>query len=570
MEHKTQHKFKKRLTAAAITAGVLVLVLLLNIGFTLLTNRFHWQIDMTEEKFNEISSESTKLLDQLDPEENNISIYFLADIDQLRSPALGYPAYYYTDMGYEAPTTDLWGMKYIYDLAVSYADRYDFVNVETLHLRRDAGKLEAFRTTVASELTSLDVIVDNYTAEKDSDGNIIKDENGEPIMHHNFRIISRDNFFTYNSETAYVYAFKGEERFTSTILSLSGANPTVYFVSGHGEKVGDYEVGDFSSSGDYGEAQALRDLFFDAGYVTKKIDLDAEYKTLFEDETARILVLYGPQSDYSGDDAYGVGSVSEIDVLREFLFDADHHMMVFMDATEQPLTNLEEYLYDYWGVSCSEGLITDNGSNSLSDDGLSFITEYETGTSSPGYSLISQLTSLDSTPIIGIANARPILLNTKFTQKGGLDVGYSTTYAGAVMYAPSSASTGASDGDSSVSDENAGAHGDAVVTLSYEKLRDSDNNELYTYVLTSGSTALASEEMLEDTAYGNRDLLFYAMRLMGRETSVFAINYKVVQSEGLDDITESQATGWTVALAALLPVATLIGGTVVFVKRRHS
>lgn len=583
MENKNQHKFKHRLTAAAITAGVLVAVLLLNIGFTLLTNRFLLRIDMTTEKFNEISAESIKMLDALDPAENNFSIYFLADPDELQSPALGYAATYYTNQGYEAPENDLWGMKYIYDLAQEYADNYDFISVETLDIRRDSAKLEQFRTTLGTEFSMQDVIVDNYTAEVDEKGEVVKDEEGNPVMHHNFRIINRDKFFAYDSETQYVYAFKGDECFTSNILSLAGATPTVYFVSGHGEKVGDYTPGDNTAAGDYGEAQALRDLFFAAGFTTRKIDLATEYEKLFADETARVIVVYGPQTDYSGDEAYLSDSVSEIDVLRRFLVDPHHHMMVFMDETEAPLANLEEYVYDYWGVDFGDELVKDNGSNSLSDDGLSFVAEYETNKYSVGINLVNQLTSLDSTPIVGFTNARPITLNPKFTQSKGYYENAATIYAGGVFYAP--ASSLAEGGDSQLPADTAAedsaadlegvigeaqAKGEMLAALSYEILLDTENNEHSTYVFSCGTSEFASAEMLNNNTYGNRDVLYYAMRLMGKETYLFELDFKVIQSEGLDSIDQTQATAWTVVLSSLIPLAVLITGTVVFIKRRHS
>lgn len=570
MENKKQHKLGKRLKAAGITAGILVAVLLLNIGFTLLTNTFLLRIDMTAEKFNEISDQSIKLLDELDPEENNFSIYFLAEEDELRSPALGYSSSYYTQMGYEAPV-DLWGMKYVYDLALEFAERYDFIKVETLNMRRDAALIEQFKTTLGTELTAKDVIIDNYTSEKDANGNLITDENGDPIMHHNFLIFGRDRFFAFNTDTYYAYAFNGDERFTSTFLSLAGANPTVYFVSGHGEKIGDYSAGEPSATDNYGEAQALRDLFFDAGFSTRKIDLASEYETLFNDPTARIVVLYGPESDFSGSDAYQSGSVSEIDILRKFLINPAHHMMVFMDQTEQELSNLEEYLYDFWGISFGDDLVKDNGANSLSEDGLTFIGEYETDKKSVGINLVNSLTSLDSQPIVGFSNARPIIINPEYNQSTSFFEGFSTMYAGAVFYAPDSASSGAVEAQ----DEGASKTDDAVpsevlAALTYENFRDTDNNEHNTYVFSCGTSGFASEAMLEDTTYGNRDVLFYAMRLMGKETVLFEIDYKVIQSEGLDKITEGQATAWTVVLSAMLPVTVLVVGTVTFVKRRHS
>lgn len=567
MEQKTQSKLKRRLLHSGLTILVLLAVLAVNIGFTLLSESQLLRLDMSGASYNEISNESQTLLDELKPEDNNITIYFLADKDELRSTYLGYSNSYYTKMGYEAPTSDLWGMKYIYDIALEFEKKYDFVKVDHLHLTKDAEALEAYRSTAGTTLTKQDVIIDNYTSEKDEDGNTVLDENGEPLMHHNFRIVKRDAFFTFDSETSYVYAFRGDLRFTATLLSLSGANPTVYFVAGHGEDVGSYTAGDNSAAGDYGKAQALRDLFYDAGFATRKIDLVKEYQTLFDDDSARIVVIYGPKTDYTGDSAYADGGISEISVLRRFLVEADHHLMAFLDKTDEPLTNLEEYLYDYWGMGFGKDLIKDSGKNSLSEDGLTFFGTYETDEYSVGVNLTNQLTSLDSLPRAAFRNARPIHFDPSFIQSVGYSEMFATLVAGAVFLAPED--TTLVDGSGTqVSKEDQG--GSALAALSYEVIFNENNDELATYVFACGGTGFASGEMLQDSSYSNRDVLYYTMRLMSRDTVPFEIDFKVMDNEGLDDITDTDATTWTIVLSSLLPAIMLITGAVVFVKRRHS
>ena len=439
MENKKPSKLKRNLLTTGVTLLVLLAVLAVNIGFTWLSNTFLLRVDMSTENFNEISEESRVLLDALKPEENNITIYFLADVDELRSTRRGYANSYYVNQGYDAPVNNLWGMKYVYDLALEFANQYSFVNVKHLSITKDTEELEVFRSTMAAELTKQDVIIDNYTSEKDDHGKEILDEQGNPVMHHNFRIVKRDAFFSMNSETSYAYAFQGDLRFTSTILSLAGKNPTVYFVTGHGEPVGEYTPGEFSSAGDYGEAQTLRDLFFDAGFVTKKIDLASEYEKLFADDSARIVVLYGPRTDFVSDSAYADGKISEISVLRQFLIGKDHHMMVFLDETEKPLSNLEEYLYDYWGVAFGNTLVKDNGKNSLSSDGLHFFADYETDEFSVGINLTDQLFELDSLPRAAFDRTRPITFDPRYTQSIGYSEMSATLVAGATFLAPAGA-----------------------------------------------------------------------------------------------------------------------------------
>ena len=557
MEQKKNSKIKRNLLHTVITWAILLAVLAVNIGFSILSDRYLLRLDMSNAKYNEISAESQALLKELNPKENNITIYFLADVDELRSTAKGYSATYYKNQGAEAPTNNLWGMKYVYDIAQEFARKYDFVDIKHLSITKDTDELEAFRSTIGTKLTKQDVIVDNYTSEKDANGKEVLDGDGNPVMHHNFRIIKRDAFFSFDSESY----------FTSTILSLAGANPTVYFVAGHGEPIGAYEAGDFSSAGDYGEAQALRDLFFDAGFVTKKIDLAKEYETLFADDSARIIVIYGPTVDYAGDAAYKEGGVSEIDVLRRFLVEADHHMMVFMNDTEKPLSNLEEYLYDYWGVAFEDALVKDSGKNSLTDNGLRFFGSYETDKYSIGVNLTNQLTELDSLPRAAFDHTRPIKLDERFTQSVGYGEMFASLSAGAVFLAPED--TSLVDAEGKVIDEKDQA-GTVLASLTYEGTRNDNNEELDTYVFACGGTGFASNDLLDSSSYSNRDVLYYTMRLMSRDTVPFNIDFKVMDSESLDTIDETDATTWTIVLCSLIPLASLAMGTYIFIKRRHS
>ena len=566
MEQKRQSKLTRRLLHSGLTILVLLAVLAVNIGFTVLSNSQLLRLDMSGASYNEISNESRTLLDQLDPDENNITIYFLADADELRSTYLDYSNSYYKQMGYDT-TGNLWGMKYIYDIALEFANEYEFVSVKHLPLHKSVQELDAFRSTIGTELTKQDVIVDNYTAEKDANGKDVLDENGNPVMHHNFRIIKRDAFFVFDSETSYVFGFQGDLRFTANILSLSGANPTVYFVTGHGEAVGDYKAGEYSSSGDYGEAQALRDLFFDAGFTTKKIDLSKEADKLFADESARILVIYGPETDFAGEAAAKDGGVNEVALLRHFLVQEDHHLMAFVGETKEPLSNLESYLYDYWGVAFEDALIKDSGRNSLSDNGMDFLGAYETDPYSIGVNLTDQLTKLDSYPRAAFSNARPMTLDPNFVQSVGYSEMFAGLTAGAVFLAPEGTTLVDADGKTLSDAEQKGS---ILATLTYESFNTDHSDTVATYVFACGGTGFASNELISNNAYANRDVLYYTMRLMSRDTVPFDIDFKVMDKEGLDTITDSEALSWTIVICSLVPLGSLALGTVVFIKRRHS
>ena len=547
-------KYKHGAFAVMITAGVLAALVIVNIVFTLISNRFHLYIDVTSERYNEISRESKELLREIDPAENNITIYFLADKDELDNPSLGY-----LNTG---SVTDMWGMKYVYELALEYAATYSYINVELLSLKNDQEKLAEFRSTVGVSLGKNTVIVDNYTGEVDENGDPITDANGNAVMHHNYRLVSRDTFFRAESETKYAFAFDGDYRFTSVILSLAGRNPVVYFLTGHGEKVGAP-----ADPNDFGEAQALRDVFFDAGFVTRKADLSTDYEKIFADESARVMVVFGPESDYkSADD-----DVNEVSLIHKFACRENHNLMFFIDDTANELANLKEYMYDYCGVSFKDYVVKDVGTGGISDDGYAFISAYENDEYSIGNSLLESLYELDSQPSVAFKNASVLSINDRFIQtpstaSSGFYENSASTVTGGMFLAPSTAAAinkaGETVADYSESDA------EPVMTLTYESWMNSSNKYNSTYVLISGTTGFAAPEYLNDPSYGNSDVLMLAMRLMGKEIIPFEIDFKVISSEAVD-MTDSEVNAWSVMLCALVPVASLAIGTLVYFKRRH-
>ena len=58
------------------------------------------------------------------------------------------------------------------------------------------------------------------------------------------------------------------------------------------------------------------------------------------------------------------------------------------------------------------------------------------------------------------------------------------------------------------------------------------------------------------------------MRAMGREKVPAEIDFRVFEDETLD-VTQQQATTWTVILTALIPSIVLVCGVVMFVKRKN-
>lgn len=611
-----KRKQKHGAIAVAITAAVVAGVIIFNVVFALLADRFVWTIDTTQRDLISISDYSHGLLSRIDAEQNDYTIYFLADPDELEN---------YELWGHsKGENNSTWGMSYIYNLAKLYEREYPFIKVEQLDMEEDADYIrENFTLTIGSVISPLTVVIENRS-------NGLK----------NYRTYNRDDFFTISNDVMY---FRGDDRFTSSILSLSGDNPVAYFVEGHGENTGPE-----ADEEDFGDAEQFADLFRELGYVVRKINLSAEdFPDTVEDETiggAAVVVLYGPETDFTGE---------EVNRLRRFINKKNNNLMVFMDPQTEDTPVLDEYLEDFWGVEFEDNIVVadtsdPNTSSALTEDGMTFYADYELDENSPGSALTSSLTNLASLPGAFFSAARTIAMNLVWSDES--ESSYvpemSTSYKlGAVYKAPVLSAAEYSDGssvcfDDDIYDEYMSLYYDSKYEQMYDQYYESEYERVYEeyyessledfeeeglseaeieeecreyalqyiedltesfmdsyialmssdslpvmtlthgswmyevsesvscYMLACGSTSFASNEALMNSAYSNRDTLYSAIYLFGRNILPFDIDIVQVDNPYSLAVPDSGAIGWTVFLCGVLPALAVAAGVVVVVRRR--
>ena len=112
--------FKYGAFAVALTCVTVAVIIAANVIFASLAAHYFWYVDMTGEEFYDLSDEAVNLLEGIDGE-NDVTIYFLADKDQLSSGANSQN--YYGQGG-------LWGMTYIHEIALDLANRFDYISVD--------------------------------------------------------------------------------------------------------------------------------------------------------------------------------------------------------------------------------------------------------------------------------------------------------------------------------------------------------------------------------------------------------------------------------------------------------
>ncbi len=515
-----KNKFKYGSLAIALTIAVVAFIIILNAVFSALATHFFWYFDMTSGRIYQLSEESKDYFDKISEESksegNRTVIYFFAEKDALNQSV---------SSSSSIMDTSMWGMKPIHELAVQLDERYDFISVKYIDASSDPDAIKEivgedyYATTV---FTNRHVLIVNNTFERDGDGNIIYDADGKPAEYRDFKLCSRNSFYLFDHYTGTVNAFRGDYYFASAIMSLTKIDKsTVYFITGHGETVGDTSSNAPSS---YGDATALYYLFEDAGCNIRKIDLkfddfDADYEN-------SIVVIYGPKRDITSSST--TLDINETDKINRFLSKNGNSMMVFFGSESVDLTNLRALVKDHTGVAVSSVQAHDMGQASVSIDGYSIVGTYND---------IDVTNRLSSKEKVIFRNAYPLIIdkNTSATE--------------AIITLPETAYVGSYDGQAS--------------------LMTTTNTENGGKVIVCASTAYANNEMLEHDVYNNKNLLISVISDMNIGNVPLNIGVRLVRNEGLDR-TELEARIWTIVISCVIPAAVAIIGTIVYVRRKHS
>jgi hypothetical protein len=490
---KNRRKAKLDSLSAAFTALFIAAVIVFNGVYSALASKFLWYVDMTEEQLFTLCDATKELLSDTDAP---VTIYFTQEPSKLMS---GEDSSEY--------------MKYIYQTALQLQDEFDFINVQCVDIIKERNFFEPYYNSLATDIYTTSVIVESGTE---------------------FRVYEADAFFTWDTDYSSIWAYEGEYKFVSAILQVTASEmPAVYFTTQHGESIGS-------------DASALTELFTDAGYDVREIDLTKED---FPDDT-RIVVVNDPIYDFAGIEA---GDSNEIAKLDTFL-DNYGCLLVFTDADHSGnLTNLAEFLEE-WGIGLNPGVTVKDLSNSLSVDGMDIVAKYED--SGLAASLYTDISALDTMPKTIVPNAMPLTL--LWEEGGGLS---GTRKASAIFSSYDSASL--------IQDGSEVDKGSSPLAILSREERVIDNNYYYSYVIACGSSEMCDSKYINSNTYANSDILYTAMRITGRERVLADIDFKVFDDTELD-ITTAQANRWTVLLCTLAPVVVAAAGIVVYIRRRYS
>ena len=301
---RSSRRLKYGSAAIAFTAVFIALVVLVNLIFTRLDDKYHFSIDLTSTDIYEIGDTTRSLLADLD---EPVTINFMLPRDQL----------------IESSNNNA-----VVLCAENYEREFDNVSIVYHDIVKDPNEFE-----------NLNYYIDlGYTIETTT----IIVESAESYKY--FNVASC--FVTAESDNS-LYGFKGEARLTSAILTVtSGSSPVATFTTNHGEE----------------SSPELEEMLDYAGFEVKKIDLSKEDI----DPATEILVINNPQKDFSGLYTSEEGQKTEIDKVVAYL-DSHKDIMLFVNAGTPRLPELEDLLNE-WGVGIRhDSLISDTEQSTTND-----------------------------------------------------------------------------------------------------------------------------------------------------------------------------------------------------------
>ena len=529
----------------AISALVLVAAFLLGIGVNALVVTKNSYIDSTPEGLYTLSD---AFLGEVGGIKDEITITFCADPDTLLNN---------------------YSTRYVYIMAREIEKAMPNVTVETHNVERNPTAVQQFRTTSSTVILPDHVIVSCANNKR-------------------YRMIKAQAFWSTDSTTNTYFAFNGEYKMATAMLSITAIErPVAYFTVGHGESC--YLTAEGEAEKEH--TRAFYQLLIDSGMDVKTINLDTDAAV---PQDCVLLIMNAPTADYavSDEDIFSVNATPAIEKIDRYL-DRAGSLMIFKDPTVA-LPDLEEFLTE-WGITCHTGdsVRVPAAAGGDMQDG----TDNRFGAVYPdkekdalGYQLFGDVAGLNTAPAVRLEGfgylGNSWLSDTKYISND------TSAMTSAVLRAPEGAKI--IDKDGSVKGV---ADGYALAKLTARVSVVENVQDYYSYVFCAAGTSLADSAYLDDPALGNYDIMFSTVRFISRtdayasdalgglnmNTSSFG-GKRLVTSNLSETPVQKYEKGelihtypamtaavrivWT-TLIMLLPAAVAITGIVLCVRRRY-
>ena len=563
LKASTGRKLRYGGTSVAITALVIAAIIIVNVVFSLLTERFRWYADLTPDLHFTISDECFDLILESDEAEDEDSPIEM--LDKFRAENKQYNAdngLSKGDEGYRDEEVKV-NILFCQERDILEADEttnYVVQNAEELRAKFPDYITTEYRDSKTNPSRFTKYLVSN-TDTIDIDSVII--ECGTE-----YRVRTLRSFFIFLNDEAYGY--NGEKAFASSILAVTRAEaPLACYTVNHGETIMGKDA-----NGNY--VYSFFSVLEDAGYKYMPIDLSTQEIP----EECRILITFDPKSDFlSGKD--GVSAESEIDKLDAFLEDRNSYM-VFISPDTGELPQLEEFLGD-WGLAVRQQgedvYRVRDPQHCLLGDSSQIDSVYASNILMDAWS--ENLTNRSTAPKVIFEDAAALYYSSSYSRVEVEDVeegirytmGYNSAFPDRKVFDMFTTSTTATAwaGDR----EMASATKTDPFKLMMVSVETNYEQEKYgtmddsAFVMLCGSIDFVNDKYITSNVYGNNDFLLSALQMSGREPVPVGLDFKEFANFEIESITNEEATQYTLVLTIVPVFVALCAGVFVIVRRKN-
>lgn len=511
---KNQALLKRGGFSVAITAAVLAGVIVLNILIGVLADRFVLEFDLSSQKINSINEENVEYIKSVD---KDVKVTVCADKDTYAE----YMSYYSQQYNVSEDASDY------YKQTVSLIERYGQYN--------DKISVE-FVDTQSTEFTEISTKYANINLNY---GDLIvscTDDDGNE----RYRIVGFNSIYALSEDSTYSdygYTFNTvsgnnvETALTSAIAYVtSGDLKKMAVLTGH-------------SSNDY--TDDYRALLETNNYEIDMIE-DSIITEISSEYDA--IMIAAPTKDFIE---------SELDAIAQFLDNGGKlgkGLLYFADSNAPYLSNWSDFLAE-WGIAVEEGILFETDSRYHIPEEPTTMATYSTGN--------DDITSVVSNYCISGYN---VGLTTLFDKEDNITVTSLMSTSDSVVNAPigtSNSWTGAEDYEK--------ASYSSIIQSVKEDYND-DSEKVSSYVFAFGSIELIFSDYCNMSGVSNQDItLAAAERAVGAENTGISFTSKTITNESyLDSISESSAKSVLAIFVIIIPIACIVAGIYIYIRRRNS
>lgn len=508
----------------AFSAVIIALVIILNSITAVLSEKFGWYIDMTDEQIFSLSDSAKTLLDGIG-DDVQLEIVFPADEDVIE-----------TNFANSATSGSI---GYVHSTAKQIEKVCDNVKVSHHDVRRDYLFYK-----------------DAGVLGKAGDENILilrKDQNGN-YVEGDFRVYPINYFYVGDTEGK-LYGYNGELMFVAALLAMSQTTtPVVYFTYGHGEQSFEGTIpegginyeninDEFMKGHISANALELMRVFCDSGFLVKSLDITTSQIP----SDARIIVINQPKGDFDSDE------LSRLDAYLN-----DKGTVFLFTPHDAELPNLYGRLEAEYGVTVKPSATpVEDLSTEFANTKYTLLANVSRANDSfAAKQYFSSLTSFSS-------------LRARFYKSATLDInpdymttdGYGT--GSIVKYTFPLLETSAS---ASFKDEKRVHYLMSITSI--EEWDYENQQSTFSYLLVCPSSEFASSQFIGSSTASNKNMLLSLIQTTSSVQTPVNLDYKTFMSYELD-ITDRQAQRSTILLATILPALVTLCGVVIIVRRKH-